>query len=778
MRNHIKALIKGIDVVMLQPEFKSQVDLIIQMSFSEVYQIIDSLIKNHSISDYSISKELSELAQDLPLLQNTGKDLFEIRTDANKQYPSMEISSRIMRPVRNQVYTIIDNAIVEYKNDNPSYHNIIFYELLLAIRQSWTQTIAVYRLYLANRVGSFDEEQLLEQEEMVDEYIEQMFVLLAELKQHETFYGFESAQEIPKLKGLIQQWQNGYAKSKEINRSDSWRKDTELMMSSLLPLTENIENNIINIDKKIDEFGRNIMLDIITIGHWQNVLLLTIGIIFIVYSLVIFIFLKKLIFKPVIRLSELLQNHSIDSDSVELRELGRTKETKFLIDSFISMNNQVQKRQNELTHQALHDALTSLPNRKLLVERLHHDIDMAKRDKTPLSFLMLDLNGFKNVNDTLGHQVGDQLLIQVGERLQLLLREIDTIARLGGDEFSIILPHTNKVDASLVAKKINNTIEKDFIVGDCVLHISTSIGITEYPEYGDNVHDLMKHADVAMYISKKSKSEFNYYDPVNDDHSIERLSLTSDLKKAIENKWLDIYYQPKITVSDNSLSGYEVLLRWEHESCGFIPPDQIVEIAENSALIDDLSFLVFEKTLENHLQLSQIYQNLKPSVNLSVKNLRNDKFIERIEKIINDKKFSSDLITFELTESSMMEEPEKCIDILKRLTAIGFNISVDDFGTGFSSLLYLKKLPVSELKIDRSFVQDMIIDNNDFAIVKSTIEMAHSMGLNVVAEGVETEDSYHLLRKMKCNLCQGYYFSKPINFDDFNDWLTDYRNNL
>lgn len=771
MREQINSLVQGIDLVMLQPEYQEQVRLMFGANLTQIDLVLQRVLQYNLVRRYKLDKELEQLSNSLTDLEYITQRLIELRTNANQQYPSMAVSSSVMRPARNTVITILDTALREYHEEYDDNPQIEYHEAILNLKQLWTSTIAEYRLYLANRVGSFNEDQLFLQENNVNDYFEQVTLSAQRFMQFKDKFGFEGSELIPGVVEAIKQWGQGYEKVKEIHSSGDWRRDAEFMRVEVLPLLDRISSSLIEIDARVESANNNLIDSFGSIGKWQNTQLVIIAAVFIFYALVTFIFLRVLMFRPLSVLSNAIRSDELTERADDLRKLGRAKEINTLVEAFLSMHGQVIKRQEELTHHALHDALTGLPNRKLLMERLHHDIEISDRLSSPMAFLMLDLNGFKYVNDTLGHQIGDQLLIQVGQRLQKLLREADTIARLGGDEFSIILPEVAEDNAALVADKINAALENEFKVNDAVLHVGTSIGIAIYPEDGNNVHDLMKHADIAMYKSKQEKKKYHFYHPDDDENTLQRLSLTSDLRNAISENTFDLYYQPQLDVNTRTLSGVEVLLRWNHPQAGFVPPEKIIEIAENAAMIDDLTLAIIKKATRDGEVIKQYYPDINLAINLSVHNLNNESFFTRLQHLVEYAAFDSQDLIFEITEGSMMADPERSIDMLDKLTELGIKISVDDFGTGFSSLAYLKKLPVSELKIDRSFVSEMLEDKNDEVIVQSTIDLGHNLGLAVVAEGVENEQMLDRLRELNCDICQGYFFSRPLPFDELCDWI-------
>lgn len=516
MRNHINALVNGVEMVMLDPGFKDQVRLIFEASFTEVNQLILQLSDAAMFNGFNMADELQNINLDLQELYTAASNLFEIRTEVSRQYPSMEVSNRVMRPARNTLYTNIDIALRELLDENPELRGSVYHEALRHAMQVWTSTIAEYRLYLANRVGSFDEEQLYEQEDNIDAYIDEMLRIAKNLLQFSDQFGLQAENVIPQMPDVIDQWRLGYETVKKIHHSDGWRTDSELMRTSVLPMIDNISKSLVNIDQEIEQVTNSQVTRLAAIGQRQNVLLFSIAAVFIAYSLLTFFILRKLVFRPITLLANELRSDDINLSNSELDVLKQSKETRTLIQAFRDMHAQVEKRQEELTYQAMHDALTDLPNRKALIQTLQHVMKMARRNKQPLCFLMLDLNGFKQVNDTLGHPIGDQLLIEVSRRLKKLMREVDTIARLGGDEFSIILPETDSKGAEHVAIKINQALVNPFKIGSETISVGTSIGIAEFPADGKDETELMKNADVAMYVCKRNKLVFHHYQQTPD----------------------------------------------------------------------------------------------------------------------------------------------------------------------------------------------------------------------------------------------------------------------
>jgi len=437
--------------------------------------------------------------------------------------------------------------------------------------------------------------------------------------------------------------------------------------------------------------------------------------------------------------------------------------------------SELKNQMNALAHQALHDSLTSLPNRTLLYDRLEQGIIAAKNESNTFSLILIDLNHFKAINDTLGHHFGDLLLQQVGNRLAEIVKVTDTVARLGGDEFALYLPTVTKEQTLVIANQVLNTMEQPFILDEHVLSISLSQGIVFYPDHGDNVQTLMKKADISMYTAKKKDSGYCIFSSELDTHTVEQLSLVGELRDAIENDRLELYYQPQVDMKVNKVTGVEVLLRWIHPSYGFISPDRFIPIAEQNGLMKKLTSMVLEKALQQSNIWFEKGLELQISVNLSASNLQDMQLSEDIQILLDKYNVNPKTLTLEITESFIMSNPAKARGILQSLSSMGIKLSIDDFGTGYSSLAYLKKLPVNEIKVDKSFVIDMLESKSDEIIVRTVINLAHNLGLQVVAEGIESKEVWDKLRAINCNTAQGYYLSKPVPAKSFYLWYMNHN---
>ena len=487
-----------------------------------------------------------------------------------------------------------------------------------------------------------------------------------------------------------------------------------------------------------------------------------------------YVYFERIVLRPIARVALALKQEARGKDGGRAPHAGAV-EIQDLIDAFSELQKQVYARQAALEHQALHDTLTGLPNRSLLMDRLQQAILALRRENKPCSLMIMDLDRFKDINDTLGHQAGDLLLQQVSVRLNDALRESDTAARLGGDEFALLLPDADQPFAGQIAQRVLKAMEQVFIVNDHSLHVGASLGIALYPRHGQDAQALIQHADVAMYVAKRSHGGYAFYDTGQDPHSVERLGLITDLGLAINRDALELYYQPKVAIATRRVTGVEALLRWRHGSRGFIPPDEVIPLAEQTGLIRPLTQWVINTALRQCALWRSHGRALPVAINLSARNLQDSNLDGQIGDYLAAWNLPPEFVELEITEGAVMDNPQHAQDMLTRLDLMGVRIAIDDYGTGFSSLAYLKKLPVNELKIDKSFVMDMDQDDNDAVIVRSTIDLAHNLGLRVTAEGVETLDIWHLLDMLGCDTAQGYYISPPLPAAEFERWMDHYR---
>jgi diguanylate cyclase (GGDEF)-like protein len=428
----------------------------------------------------------------------------------------------------------------------------------------------------------------------------------------------------------------------------------------------------------------------------------------------------------------------------------------------------------EREHEALHDALTGLPNRQLLLEHVRRAIDDATRSGRSVALFLLDLDRFKEVNDTLGHSAGDRLLQLVASRLEGVLRPGDIVARLGGDEFAVLLPTVRDAASAIeVAERTRAALVEPFRIDGFTIGPEASIGVALVPDHAGDVTTLIQRADVAMYLAKASRRGVEVYAADRDRNSASRLGLLSELRTALDHGQLELHYQPKAQLPGGAVNGVEALIRWQHPERGMIPPDAFIPLAEQSGLMPQLTRYVLEHALAQVSTWTLQGMNVQVAVNVSMRDLHDDSFLEFLGSRLAAYSVPGNRLVLEITEGTLMADADRVATMLEELNELGVTISLDDFGTGYSSLVHLRRLPVSEIKIDRSFVMRMDVDDDDATIVRSIIDLGEALGLRVVAEGVETETAWAALAKMGCDFAQGWYLSKALPPAEITAWLRD-----
>jgi diguanylate cyclase (GGDEF)-like protein/PAS domain S-box-containing protein len=434
-----------------------------------------------------------------------------------------------------------------------------------------------------------------------------------------------------------------------------------------------------------------------------------------------------------------------------------------------------EQKKNEalIKHQALHDPLTDLPNRKAVDERFIAARNLATRSSTMVGVMYLDLDRFKNINDTLGHHVGDVILKEVAARFSSVVRDADTVARLGGDEFLVLLGNMHSVQhATKVASKLLQELERPIVVDDQNLHVSTSIGIALYPQNGGDMYTLLKHADIALYRAKEAgRNRFQYYDYAMNLESHAKLSLENDLREAVTKRQFILHYQPIID-DKRKLVGIEALVRWIHPTLGLLSPHQFIPMAEETGFIVAIGKWIMATAIKQHKQwLEQKLVNCRMALNFSSREFAEFDLVEKVEQSLVQNALPPKYLELEITESVAMNNSNRTARKFDELRQLGISLSIDDFGTGYSSLSYLKNFPVSRLKIDKSFVRHCTENEQDTNLIRAMIAMAHNLGIKIVAEGVETEEQYQLLSQEQCDAFQGYGIARPAPAEEFAGWL-------
>ncbi len=766
---------KSLDLFLLEPGVQAH-QTRFNTTLAEAIEHAQALNASDWVAQHGQHQVTEAMLERLTQLQAEIGELVATRLDSARQYPSLAVGNRIMAPS----VVDADNALAiifnEMNMEGVQTQHPNTYQAFLRTQRLWMQMLSNFRLYLANRVGSFNESALPVQAQG----IATMYVVLQETFQEldrlnaQGRVGFEGGIALDDLRRAVVTWHGGFEQVRTIHQGDRWRMDAVIMKEKIAPSVDAINQQLLDLEHA---FSGAFSQDAEAIAQaaaklaWGLWLVAGLAVVFIVLVLIT---TDRLVLRPIAVVTRALKAEALGKPSLEM-PASRTLETRDLVEAFGEMHHQVSLRQAELEHRALHDALTGLPNRTLLFERIEHDIQLARRYDQRLCLLMIDLDRFKEVNDTLGHQVGDSLLVEVGSRLRACLREVDTVARLGGDEFAILLPGTTADEALQAVNKLLDTFKRPVNLKGVEFYVAGSIGVATYPEHGEDAQDLLQHADVAMYIAKRNQSGYALYDPAKDEHSLSRLAMVTDLRLAVAQGQLQLHYQPILSLSTGDVVSVEALLRWHHPQHGQVSPELVIELAEKIGLIGPLTDAVIDLALAQTARWHSQGLPLHLSINLSMHNLHDSQLAERVGAALQAHGVPGHRLTLEMTESAMMSNPRLVMHVLNGLDALGILIAVDDFGTGFSSLSYLKSLPVDIIKIDKSFVFGLDEDKSDQAIVQATLSLGHSLGLEVVAEGVESREVWDLLHAMGCDHAQGYYMSTPLAPGELEAWLKTQR---
>ena len=775
----------------------------IRRNTTTTYTLLSELLispsnsRNANIKDFIASNEL-ELARlkTIKQLDETGlapyierlnksitqmnaniREMQTLRKDSQWVYPVLTIMNRDMFS-ENIRFTSAIELVLHTLNDKTTLNqeDRTLFNTLVALRDTWRIMVLNFRAVLL-RFAGLNQVDKAEQEKNIT-------VILNEINTHLDWLQKKAANDrfdldieeaIENMVDSHQQWIFHFNRFRTLRESAIWRNDVFFTTKNIRPYYEETINIIENIDQSISQWAKRNSRAVESTAYEIILELILLSTLAIGFVILIYIMLNKLMLGPIARISDSLSKES-HGDEFVLPKYG-SKEVFNLISAYNRMRELIQQRQRALEHQALHDALTGLPNRALLQDRLIHSIRNSDRHNNTIAFMLIDLDRFKEINDTLGHQIGDRVLTSLGRRLQQCIRKSDTIARLGGDEFALVVPGVNAEEARHFADKLTNTINAVLNIDGQNLFIDASIGIALYPDNSDDADTLIRYADIAMYHAKKANQNYALFNPDMDQLSVDNLALLSDFRQelSLQTGQLQLFYQPKINLLNKSVVSVEALLRWEHPQQGFVPPEFLIRMSEQSGIIGELTTWVINQAISDCATWQADNVNIGVSINLSAWNLQDPKLPELITASLQRNQLHPSFLSLEITESAVMSDPARAREVMNELDDMGLSLEIDDYGTGFSSLAYLKLLPVSTLKIDKSFVMDMLNDPNDLIIVRSTIELAHNLGMTVIAEGVENTAILDDLRSMRCDIAQGYYISKPVPKDKLLQWYKDYN---
>jgi diguanylate cyclase (GGDEF)-like protein len=769
IRSRIWKADNALGAILISPRAEYKYDII--TSLDQAKAELATLSTNPAIDTAGLSQQVNLLRETLALLTKKVQYLMVQRQDLNWTYPLLPfINQKLLEP-HNQFESAAARALRAIAEDDGRPYASPLYGDFDEVRDLWRRKILNFRAAVI-RFAGLNSIDVSPQEHNVSELHADIDDRLASLQKRKAQgeLGIEAGAALEDMRKASDRWQQNWLVARELRSSSIWRADIYYMETEIRRYQQLVFNALADIEKAITAWSTKNVAKVQQAADQISNALWGLAGVALAFVALVYVMIDRSVLRPVASIAESLSTHGEESIA-ELKNRS-SREIHQLITAFNVMSNKVHQRQTALEHQTLHDALTGLPNRVLLQDRLEQSVQIMKRTSGSMALLLLDLDRFKEVNDALGHQAGDELLQQVGQRLEALLRHSDTVARLGGDEFAIVAPNTDSRQAAQLADKIAAAIKDVFQVGEQHLYVGVSVGVAVCPQHGTDAGTLIRHADIAMYAAKRNNLNYSLYEKTRDKRRVDKLALVGDLHRELNNaENLQLYYQPQIDLLSREVIAVESLLRWPHPQLGSITPEHIIKMAEHTGLIAALTQWVIDTTLAETSQLRQTGKPFSMAVNLSAWNLQDPQLPTVIEKILEKYAVPAEQLTLEITESAMMSDPLRARKILTRLSEMQVQLAVDDFGTGFSSLGYLKMLPVNDLKIDRSFVVNMEGDDNDAIIVHSIIELAHNLGLKVIAEGVEDQQTLLHLRQQKCDMAQGFHISPPLPGHAVQQWL-------
>ena len=710
---------------------------------------------------------LHTLQDQLLDLQKTVERFIELHQDPNWIYPALPFINDTLLQSNTGFEQELTLALEETEAVLTQPGQLAVYRELTNLRDLWRRMILNFRAVMIRFAGLPDVDPGPEERN-----IELIYgVIATKLEQLQSDpdglkYGLQTEVSIQAMLEHAQTWHHDFQQVKELRTTGQWRGDIRYIEQELRPRQRQVEQTIDALAIDLRRWSAKATQAVNQAADRINLALWVMSFIGLLMITLMYFVLDHNVLRPIARVANALSAAARGQTSITLPP-QHNREVATLVDAFEHMHRQIQGRQQSLEFQALHDVLTGLPNRALLADRLSQGLASSGRDTTPLALLLLDLDRFKEINDSLGHQVGDQVLQEVARRLQPLLRDTDTVARLGGDEFAVVAPGMQRDQAVGLAGRITTALEAAYHSDGHNLYVGVSIGIVMAPEDGTDPETLLRHADGAMYIAKRNNLDHAFFDPQQDQELVETLSLLAQLREALNiGRGLQLYYQPKASIDRGTIVGAEALLRWRTQDGEWVPPERIVRIAENANLFHELTTWVLERAIADCADAIRLGVALNISVNLSARDLQDAGLPGQVAALLQRHGVSARQLTLEITENAVLASPERARQVLVQLAQLGITLSIDDFGTGFSSLAHLKLLPVHELKIDKSFVLNMQHNESDAVIVRSTIDLGHNLSLQVVAEGVEDQQTRELLRARRCDLMQGYLISRALPVAD------------
>ena len=734
-------------------------------TYEELNRNLAELAELHG---YISSSDVQLLVGDSRRLEQEIKHLLAVRQEVNRWFPAMRLLQEEMYPSNQAVLGELQTMLQEAETGLSAEQQLAVMAGITDLRRSWHGMVEQMHHFIAFRLGiltaGFDSDapDYLANISYFSAQINRQLVVLRQLHE-EVPFGLNVEARLAQLDAYTRRWVQASERVHQLMESAVWRHDLQLMRERLSPLLTGMRQRLAQIDQQLDGESVNDIRRLTETAESLSNAIFSIALMGMLMILAAYLYINRNLLKPIAETAHALKEEARGATDVRPPP-AHLRETSDLVEAFNQMRRQVHQRQRYLDHVAHHDSLTQLPNRILFRDRLEHALAIALRGETQIGLMFLDLDEFKQVNDSLGHLIGDELLRTVAERLVSLVRSSDTVARLGGDEFAILVEGiSQREDMTLLAQKILKVVQQPMMLDGHELRISVSIGIATAPHDDVSAEYLIRDADAAMYEAKgKGRAAYCFFEGEMTSKATEALQLENQVRQAAEQQQFTFHFQPVIDSASGELFCFEALMRWHHPTRGTVYPEEFLSVLDQTGLISNVMSSLMEQAVEFQREQLRRYQTkVAIALNLSVRLLNDTEFRKQLLEHLIAQDFLVDSLIIEITEDILMHDLMEADVFLQQAKALGARVALDDFGTGQSSLSHLRQFPFDFLKIDREFIRNVDNDANDASLIKAIVQLAHAFGIQVIAEGVESESQLQFLRSLRCDYLQGYLIGVP-----------------
>ncbi|MFV1982232.1 MAG: putative bifunctional diguanylate cyclase/phosphodiesterase [Thiohalomonadales bacterium] len=756
---HINESTRILDLYLIVPDEKYRVQFFTELTKAE--NILDRITKNQWIVDNDLTEESNHLHNLIQLFSMSSLKLMDIRINSIEMYPAIKIAENTMQQTHQKFLQAVNLAIEDTRANKP--FNVEFYDVFYSVRDKFQRLVNKFRLFMIIQMGEMFIESKMSQVYNIELYLRnlhhQLDVTLTDLQDHPDM-GFLANDSISVMKKELRSWESDFKKVRALGENKQWRTDVPVILDEVYPIVGEIYSILNKIEKTLNKSSEAYLDSQYKISDNVYTYLWLLFIVFVIIFAAVYLIIDHSLLTPISLISGKLQNRKTSELSLINSKVNNAEMNEFVL-ALNEMQNQIRSRQTELEHIALHDALTNFPNRTLLLDRVNEAIKVSERNNSNLALLILDLNKFKDVNDSLGHSVGDDLLCNVSTRISNVLRKSDTLARLGGDEFSVLLTEIQENTVEEITKKINSSLEHEFKIQGHNLYISSSIGVAIYPDHGTDSEILMRHADIAMYISKNTNEDYSIYNPDEDELNVDKISLASELRNALSNEQFYLEYQAVYDI-ESELQAFETIINWMHPKYGVLHAEQFFHEMLQIGFSKKMNLWLIDIAIRNVVEIRVHNEDVCIIINLMTWDLQDIGVVDYLVQCLDDYEVPKANVKIALSEKSVMKDNVHIRNTLNRLKENEISIVLYDFGSSFELMAELPKYSIEFLKLSTILTDNIENDESKQLTVRFICDLAHSNNLKVIADGVNSYDMFKICRVLGCDYLLGNYLSKSV----------------